>query len=151
MKQAMSLKQFEALVAAYGATPDNWPDNERTPMLSVLDSEPNAAGIMARAERLDGVLDHYLPPASADLQSRILSDMEAMLGNETDTDIIAFPQNPPRRARNAWAIVTGLAACFVGASFFASSSRKRALKVAAVFFCFGGTVSCVNDTTRNMG
>lgn len=114
MKQAMSLKQFEALVAAYGATPDNWPDNERTPMLSVLDSEPNAAGIMARAERLDGVLDHYLPPASADLQSRILSDMEAMLGNETDIDIIAFPQNPPRRARNAWAIVTGLAACFVG-------------------------------------
>ena len=44
-----------------------------------------------------------------------------------------------------------LAACFVGASFFASSSRKRALKVAAVFFCFGGTVSCVNDTIRNMG
>lgn len=110
MSETMTLERFEALVAAYGASTDSWPHEHRASMSHMLEESADAAAILARAARLDAVLDTRLPPPNGDLEARILRDMTAAL----DTNIIDLPQPKAAPARLIWPVSTALAACFVG-------------------------------------
>ena len=103
MSKPMTLERFEELVAAYGAQSVLWPSQERAAMAQVLAESADANAILARAARLDAVLDTRLPIANAELQEIILRDMHAALGTGNN-DIIAFPQAPSRPTRMVWSL-----------------------------------------------
>lgn len=113
MSDNMSIERFEELVAAYGAKAENWPPQERAAMARIQEESAEASAILARAARLDAVLDSALPTPHSDLQARILRDMHGAL-DSLDNDVIAFPQSSPRATRLVWSMTTALAACFVG-------------------------------------
>ena len=113
MSKPMTLERFEELVAAYGAQSALWPSQERDAMAQVLAESADADAILARAARLDAVLDTRLPIANAELQEIILRDMHTAL-DAGNNDIIAFPQSPSRATRMVWSMATALAACFIG-------------------------------------
>ena len=58
----LDLDRFQAIVEAYGASPDRWPAEDRTRALSLLAHSADAKRIHAAAERLDTVLDSAAPP-----------------------------------------------------------------------------------------
>ena len=106
----MTLERFEKLVAAYGASTENWPPQERAAMAGFLNDNADAPAILARAARLDALLDSRLPQADDQLEARILRDMDTVLAS----DIIALPQSTATPAHMVWSVATALAACFVG-------------------------------------
>lgn len=110
MSERMTLERFEELVAAYGADTENWPHDQRAAMAQLLEERFDAAAILARAARLDAMLNARLPDADSDLEARILRTMNSALGN----DIINFPQTKTISSRFIWSVTTALAACFVG-------------------------------------
>ena len=56
MTKPMDLARFEALVAAYGAMPDQWPEEERAAAQAFADHDPRAATLLAEADAIDGLL-----------------------------------------------------------------------------------------------
>jgi hypothetical protein len=58
----LDLDRFQAILGAYGASPDRWPGAERTRALSLLAHSADAKRIHAAAGRLDSVLDSAAPP-----------------------------------------------------------------------------------------
>lgn len=70
----MDATRFAALLAAYGARPERWPERERPAAQALLASSPAARAHHEAALRLDELLD--LAPAatpSADLTARVLA------------------------------------------------------------------------------
>jgi len=112
----MTLEEFDALIAAYGADDDKWPVDKRPAMQALMrnGAESETAAILARAARLDATLDARLAPADETLAARVLADMETVLETTTPDAVIAFPQVTPTRSRMFWAGATALAACFLG-------------------------------------
>ncbi len=58
----LDLDRFQAIVKAYGASPDRWPAEDRARALSLLAHSADAKRFHAAAERLDTVLDSAAPP-----------------------------------------------------------------------------------------
>ena len=58
----LDLDRFQAILEAYGASPDRWPAEDRARALSLLARSADAKRFHAAAERLDTVLDSAAPP-----------------------------------------------------------------------------------------
>ncbi len=72
------LKRFAELVSAYGARQERWPAAERAWASSLPRTSPEARRLVAEAAEVDGWLDSLMvPPASPELQARILADAPA--------------------------------------------------------------------------
>ena len=71
---SMTLERFEDLVDAYGARPDQWPEDEREPALALLADSPQAQRAADEATALDGLLDEApsVEPSAA-LQRQVLA------------------------------------------------------------------------------
>jgi len=114
MSNDITVHEFEKLVAAYGAKNALWPQQYRSAMQNLVDSDGEAAAILARTEELDELLDAIgsakLASPSEELHSRIMGDMEAALAGE----IVPFPTPTAPSLRAVWTGATALAACFIG-------------------------------------
>ncbi len=102
----MDAERFEHLTAAYGATPDRWPETERTSALDFMAREPRLAErILFEARMIDAALDASpAPHVSHDLRDRILA--AAPGPRAARRPLFAWPN---------WAAAAGLvAACAVG-------------------------------------
>ena len=58
----LDFDRFQAILDAYGASPDRWPAEERAPASKLLARSADAKRIHAAAEHLDSVLDSAVPP-----------------------------------------------------------------------------------------
>jgi anti-sigma factor RsiW len=52
----MDLARFETLVAAYGATPNRWPEEEREAAEAFARTDARAAALLAEADAVDALL-----------------------------------------------------------------------------------------------
>jgi len=69
----MDLNRFEALVAAYGATPDRWPDDERAAAQAFARADPHAAALLADADAIDALLfAHRVAEPSRTLRAMVI-------------------------------------------------------------------------------
>jgi hypothetical protein len=70
----MTLERFTAMVDAYGATPERWPEAERAGALALLAQSSDARTLRDAAAALDTMLDRA-PPATpdAELERRVLA------------------------------------------------------------------------------
>ena len=74
MTDAMTLVRFEALVAAYGAHPARWPEQERAAATALLATDPRAAALLADADAIDARLfQHQVPAPSAALRATVIA------------------------------------------------------------------------------
>ena len=70
----MNLERFDAIVAAYGASPARWPEAERAEAMNFLHRSPEAAALVAREEALDAILSaSAIVAPSVELQARVLA------------------------------------------------------------------------------
>ncbi|HYF23923.1 MAG TPA: hypothetical protein VD929_11050 [Caulobacteraceae bacterium] len=82
----MNAERFEAMVAAYGAEPRRWPEEERAAALAFLNADPVAERLLFEARMTDAALSAAPSQvAGAALRDRVLA---------------AAPQPRPERA--AW-------------------------------------------------
>ncbi|WP_162875611.1 hypothetical protein [Sphingomonas crusticola] len=73
MTDRMEFARFEALVAAYGATPSRWPEGERDAAEALARSDPRAAALLAEADGLDTLLfAHRVAEPSRTLRAMVL-------------------------------------------------------------------------------
>lgn len=56
MKTPLSLERFRALIAAYGARPELWPDAERAAALALRDASPEARALFDEEVAFDATL-----------------------------------------------------------------------------------------------
>ena len=56
MSDEMDPQRFEALIAAYGATPARWPEEERMAAEAFARNDPRAASLLAEADTIDALL-----------------------------------------------------------------------------------------------
>jgi hypothetical protein len=117
MADVMNLGRFEALVAAYGATPSRWPEEERDAAAAFARADPAAAALLAEADRIDALLfAHRVANPSRALRAMVIE---------------GAPRRSPlvSRARLWWtAIAFALAA---GGGAFAGSAATAALDPAS--------------------
>lgn len=114
----MELRRFREIVAAYGAAPRRWPEDERERAAAFAVSSQEARSVMAEAEKLDGLLSQAAAPISqpAFLDTVMALSNEAQDEPQTDA-VLPFTMNPsfllPRLTSLAAAAVLGF---FVGGS-----------------------------------
>ena len=69
----MDLNRFETLVAAYGATPSRWPDEERDAAQAFARADPRAAALLAEADSIDALLfAHRVAEPSRTLRAMVI-------------------------------------------------------------------------------
>ena len=69
----MDLSRFETLVAAYGATPNRWPEEERAAAEAFARADPRAAALLAEADAIDALLfAHKVPEPSRTLRTMVI-------------------------------------------------------------------------------
>jgi len=69
----MDLNRFETLVAAYGATPSRWPDEERDAAQAFARADPRAAASLAEADSIDALLfAHRVAEPSRTLRAMVI-------------------------------------------------------------------------------
>jgi len=69
----MDLNRFETLVAAYGATPNRWPDDERAAAEAFARADPRAAALLAEADAIDTLLfAHRVAEPSRTLRTMVI-------------------------------------------------------------------------------
>ena len=76
-RKTMELDRFRALMDAYGAVSERWPEEERSGAVALLAISGEATALRREAERLDAALDLVpeVAPSQA-LMARILSECE---------------------------------------------------------------------------
>ena len=68
----MDLNRFETLVAAYGATPNRWPEQERAAAEAFARTDQRAAALLAEADSIDALLfAHKVPEPSRTLRTMV--------------------------------------------------------------------------------
>lgn len=69
----MDLNRFETLVAAYGATPSRWPEEERDAAEAFARDHPRAGALLAEADSIDALLfAHKAAEPSATLRAMVI-------------------------------------------------------------------------------
>jgi len=69
----MDLNRFEDLVAAYGATPNRWPEDERDAAEAFARSDPRARALLADADSIDALLfAHKVAEPSRTLRTMVI-------------------------------------------------------------------------------
>jgi anti-sigma factor RsiW len=111
----MDLTRFEALVAAYGAAPTRWPDEERDAAEALARADPRAAALLAEADGIDALLfAHRVAEPSRTLRAMVIEGAPKK-------------QRLKGRAKLWW---SGLALALAGASgVLAGSAATAALDV----------------------
>jgi len=80
----LSVERLEALLDAYGAREEQWPDDAREAAHALLERSAHARAARERAARLDRVLDAVPAEASTpDLAARILADFDRISAKTT--------------------------------------------------------------------
>ncbi len=83
-RDGLSLARLEALLAAYGAAAERWPEAERGAARALIDASPEARALVADAAGLDRALDALAAPApSAALQRRLSREMRVHGGRQS--------------------------------------------------------------------
>ncbi len=73
MTDRMDIARFEAVVAAYGATPSRWPAEERAAAEALAAADPRAAALLAEADSIDAALfAHAVPEPSHALRAMVI-------------------------------------------------------------------------------
>lgn len=119
MSEGMDGARFEALVAAYGAAPNRWPEEERAAAEQFARSDPRAARLLAEADAVDALLfAHRVAEPSATLRTMTLESAPRRR------------RRLPRRIRLWW---SSLAFAFAaGAGALAGSAATAALAPTAL-------------------
>jgi len=69
----MDLNRFETLVAAYGATPSRWPEEERAAAEAFARADSRAAALLAEADSIDALLfAHKVAEPSRTLRAMVV-------------------------------------------------------------------------------
>ena len=113
----MNNDRLRALIEAYGAWPDRWPEAERNAALAALAGLPEADADLRAAQALDAMLDSWrLGPPAAGLGERIAARAMAQGGPaRTRREARSRPAPRPRGGALAWMSSAGLAAaCAAG-------------------------------------
>jgi hypothetical protein len=72
----MDLDRFAALVDAYGASPDRWPEAERAAAVELMKASAEVRRLADEADAIDRLLDQSeTAPVSRALQDRILASL----------------------------------------------------------------------------
>jgi anti-sigma factor RsiW len=114
----MDFARFETLVAAYGATPARWPEDERAAAEAFAQADPRAGALLAEADTIDALLfAHRVAEPSRTLRTMVI-------------------EGAPRRRRLAgrarlWWSSLGLALA-AGGGVLAGSAATAALEPATV-------------------
>jgi anti-sigma factor RsiW len=110
----MDLARFETLVAAYGATPNRWPAEERDAAEAFARSDARAAALLAEADAIDALLfAHRVPEPTRTLRAMVIESAPKK-------------RRLAGRARLWW---TGLGLALAGASgMLAGSAATAALE-----------------------
>jgi anti-sigma factor RsiW len=108
----MDLARFETLVAAYGATPNRWPEEERDAAEAFARSDARAAALLAEADAVDALLfAHIVPEPTRTLRAMVIE---------------SAPRRVARKLRLWWSgIALALAA---GSGVLAGSAATAALE-----------------------
>ena len=117
----MSEADFIDLIGAYGAKPENWPQERRADMQAFCRDNPQGEALLGREKMLDGWLDSQLPQVGAALEARLEAAMRQELqavptkhsAKNSADNITSYPAPTLSRPFIASAM-TALAACFVG-------------------------------------
>jgi anti-sigma factor RsiW len=73
MSDEMDPERFEALIAAYGATPARWPEEERAAAEAFARRDPRAADLLRQADAIDALLfAHRVAEPSRTLRAMVL-------------------------------------------------------------------------------
>ncbi len=115
MSNGMDLTRFETLVAAYGATPSRWPEEERDAAQAFARTDPRAAALLAEADSIDALLfAHKAAEPSRTLHAMVIE---------------AAPRRKHRLAGRAKLWWSGLGLAMAGASgMLAGSAATAALE-----------------------
>ena len=69
----MDLARFETLVAAYGATPQRWPEEEREAAEAFARTDARATALLAEADAVDALLfAHLVPEPTRTLRAMVI-------------------------------------------------------------------------------
>src|SRR5689334_19538531 len=68
----MNQKNFERLLAIYGAAPERWPAGQRAAAEMLLSRSPAALASWTQARRLDAALDGAAPDVAPDIVDRVV-------------------------------------------------------------------------------
>ena len=69
----MDLARFETLVAAYGATPHRWPEEEREAAEAFARTDARATALLADADAVDALLfAHLVPEPTRTLRAMVI-------------------------------------------------------------------------------
>jgi len=69
----MDLNRFETLVAAYGASPVRWPEEERAAAEAFARQDPRAAALLSEADSIDALLfAHRVAEPSRTLRAMVI-------------------------------------------------------------------------------
>jgi len=73
MSDIMDFARFETLVAAYGATPSRWPEEQRAAAEAFARTDPRAAALLGEADAIDALLfAHRVAEPSRTLRAMVL-------------------------------------------------------------------------------
>ena len=77
----MKLEEFEALVAAFGADPDRWPEARREKAIEFLSTSSDALAIQKDFAIIDNALSNFrVASPGKEVSRRILSDFDTIVG-----------------------------------------------------------------------
>ncbi len=113
----LTFDRFQAIVEAYGAEPQRWPEAERASAMAFAEHNPQSAEMcMAEARALDAMLDlardTFTPEMEEDLHYRAMARFT-----------LPQPVRRPERGPVIWAGI-GLVACLAGAVLGVNLSLK---------------------------
>jgi len=118
MSDEMDPGRFEALIAAYGATPARWPEEERAAAEAFARADPRAAALLSEADAIDTLLfAHRVAEPSRTLRAMVIESAprRAAIG---------------RRLRLWWSSI--IFAAVAGAGALAGSAATAALAPATL-------------------
>ena len=73
IQSPLSPSRAKAILNAYGAEPEKWPEDERGDLLQLLAQSPELQALRETASRLDGLLDEWQP--------EVISNTDILVGS----------------------------------------------------------------------
>ena len=106
-------ERFKAIVDAYGASPERWPEAERTAAIAFMTQNGPAADIWIDEARVtDAMLDLLKADHAEDTQQLLWRTLAQM---PVEGSIVPFPRRSNRPLPMVMATGIGIAACLAGA------------------------------------
>ena len=136
MTERMSLTRFEAMVAAYGATPNRWPGDERAAAEAFARGDPRAHALLAEADGIDALLfAHRVAEPSRTLRMMVTEGAQTV--------------RPRRRGVRLWWAGLGIALAASGGAL-AGSAATAALEPSATQQIYENDVAAYDDVPEEI-